>query len=269
MYFYIYQLREGMDGRFRRPTHDHHKTRRNFIKVGVDKDEDVTNIKKAALLDAVPKPHMLSAEDAEDVTVGVLTDVDLIASFLFHPRKSWLMIKPPVLHPFLRLIYNASCFSLMISWFALLCHGTRDLAVEKLLILLFPLQSYLSFMGDSVEFLNTGVSSKWQIADKIFAPFTYFGTATFIACLDVHHGGHTNILWSCLLIGTSTWIIGMLLIRNTQFHTLWVFCHITWHILPTFSGARLLLAMPDAGCIPCIYTNFKNKIYVSFASVLL
>ena len=74
----------------------------------------------------------------------------------------------PTLPRWLRRCYDASCFSYLAAWAALLLHGLPRGACGRLLCALLPIQAGLSFMGDSHEFLSGKVlNGLWQTVDKV------------------------------------------------------------------------------------------------------
>ena len=152
----------------------------------------------------------------------------------------------PPLSPRLRLLYNASCFSWWLVVLGLLWRGghprTRPYGVP--LVFMLSLQSFFSFMGDSYEFLRTGVvGGPWGCADQLWAVSTIVLSLLFVASNSVASRG-VVLYAGCLLCGVVCWIAGVITLRiEGGSAVLWACCHISWHLLLCVGGLAVAFSL--------------------------
>ena len=151
----------------------------------------------------------------------------------------------PQLSPGLRYIYDASCFGWWIVVLGLLWRGelrSRPYGVPMAFTL--TLQSFFSFMGDSHEFLSTGVpGGPWGCADQLWAISSILVSLLFVGSNDIPPHGVAAYAGS-LLCGTVCWTAGVITLRTEGGSaTLWACCHIGWHVFLCIGGLVAALSL--------------------------
>ena len=146
----------------------------------------------------------------------------------------------------LRWLYDASCFGWLLVVFGLLWHGgdPRMRPYGVLLTFMLSLQSVLSYMGDSYEFLSTGVpGGPWGRADQLWAVSTIALSVLFVASNGMATRGVIAYA-GCLLCGAACWIGGIITLRvEGGSPIVWACCHICWHVLLCAGGIAAALSL--------------------------
>lgn len=142
----------------------------------------------------------------------------------------------------IRILYDLSCFTYLPVSIVYWRHGTRGFISGRILLFMLPVQVFLSYAADSVEFLSQGRGGKWQTIDSIWATGILFTAITFVRAIAETEPSRIydiNIFWMGLSIGAIAWVSGVMLLNSRPHALEWSICHIIWHFAPAMCAINL------------------------------
>ena len=149
----------------------------------------------------------------------------------------------PTIPPWLRTIYDASCFSFWAVAVGLIIQDSFHRPWGAIMSVFMLGQPFFSYMGDSHEFMAIGKNGVWGCADRIWALCSLSCSIVFVATNEWELWGPISY-FSGLVIGMMFWFAAVFLLRiECNRPKLWALFHILWHLFPSIGGVILTASL--------------------------